>query len=294
VIRAAVALAVALVVGCGAAGGATPPSLRGSVPSSLVAGQPWLVRVSGGPVTAVRARSAGRVVTAPARRLGRSYVARITLPAAGSWRVFARTGSSERPLARVHALASYPLALPAQALADGGSLLVVERLGRDRVLRVDIATGRVTVATKSIPAPWGLARAADGVLVSGLSGIYALDGRRVADVRASPIAPGRSGELFYANEAEVGRVDAGHASVLTTDVDVPHGLFVAADGGLLVSDSGRNRLIRVDPATGAVRVLATGLEQGLGAIDDGDDGALVVEFGPGRLTQSGRTGRSPS
>jgi hypothetical protein len=168
-------------------------------------------------------------------------------------------------------------------LADGASLLGVERLGRNRVLRVDLGTGRLTVATEAVPDPWGLARAADGVLVSGASGIYSLGGRRIAEVRASPIASADGGELFYANETEVGRVDAGRAAMLTDDVDAPHGLFVDADGGLVVSDSGHDRLIRVDADTGAVRLLTSGLEQPLGAIDDGAGGVLVVEFGPGRL-----------
>jgi hypothetical protein len=286
VIRRGALLLVALAVGCGAAGGTSPHvSLRGPAPSSLVAGQPWIVRVSGAPVSAVCARSGGRVVSAPARRSApNAYVARLTLPAGGVWHVVALTGRTERPLARVRVLSSYPLALPAQVLADEGSLLVVERLGRDRVLRVDLATGRLTVLTRAVPAPWGLARAADGgVLVSGASGIYSLRGGPIASVRASPITAGDGDDVYFANENEVGRVHAGDVSVLTTDVDAPHGLFVDADGALVVSDSGHGRVIRVDPSTGEVRVVAAGLEQGLGAIDDDAGGALVVEFGAGRL-----------
>jgi hypothetical protein len=286
-----------LVAACGAAGGARPPvvTLRAPVPTSLVAGQRWIVRLRarGARVGVVRATSGGHIVTARARRAGGSaYVAELTLPAAGTWRVVARTGRIGRPLARVRVLTSYPLAAPAQALAVDGALLVVERLGRDRILRVDLGTGRTTVASRAVPSPWGLARAADGgTLVSGASGIYALDAsgsaRRIIAVEASPIAGGDGDEIFFANRDEVGRVRAGAVTMLTTDVAAPHGLFVSGND-VVVSDSGHRRLLRVDHASGAARVIASGLDQPLGAIDAGAGDALVVEFGAGRLVRVGR------
>jgi sugar lactone lactonase YvrE len=214
----------------------------------------------------------------------------MTLPSAGVWRLVAAAGRNERALTRVRALATYPLAVPAQVLQTDDALLVVERLGRDRILRVELVSGRTSVFSRAVPAPWGLARAADGdVLVSGDSGIYALTAdaaaRRIADVRTGPIAAADGGDLFFANEGAVGRVHAGAVSVLTTDVAAPHGLFVSATGELVVSDSGHGRLIRLDRATGSIDVVASGLDQPLGAIDDGAGGALVVEFGAGRLVQ---------
>jgi hypothetical protein len=183
-------------------------------------------------------------------------------------------------------LASYPLALPAQILAVGDrSLLVVERQGRDRILRVDVATGRFSIASSRIPAPWGLARdASGGVLVSGGGGIYELGGRRVAAVPASPIAAAPNGDLYFAEESRVGRIGRdGRVETLTTEVAAPHGLVLRRDGSLVVSDSGNGRVLRIDPATRATAVLASGLRNALGVIETTDGTLLAVEHDTGRL-----------
>jgi hypothetical protein len=293
--RAALVLVAAGVLAMGSAaatGGAAPPAsaLIGAPPSSLVAGQPWLVRVdSRSRVTEIRARSHGRVLTMAARRAAANiYAAELTLPAPGVWQLVARVGRSERALARVHALPTYRLALPAQVLAqDNETLLVVERRGAGRVLSVDLSDGRISVFSRAVQDPWGLAAAdGGGVLVSGSSGVYSLDrrgrARLISRVSASPIAA-LDGEVVYANEREVGRIRDGTTTVLTRDVDAPHGLFLSVTGDVIVSDTGHGRLIRVARGGGAVTLVASSLEQPLGAIDDGAGGALVVEFASGRL-----------
>jgi hypothetical protein len=244
------------------------------------AATPVLVATAAARAVRVRARAAGR---------GR-YAATLRFPVPGSWRLTALVGRRSFALGRVRVLASYPLALPAQLLAvDDRFLLVVERQGRDRILRVDVDSGRFTVAASRFPAPWGLARDATGrVLVSGGSGIYELGGRKVAAVPASPIAAAPNGDLYFAEESRVGRIGRdGRVETLTTDVAAPHALVLRHNGSLVVSDSGNGRLLRIDPATRATTVLASGLRNPLGAIETSNGALLVVEFDSGRLLRIG-------
>jgi sugar lactone lactonase YvrE len=188
--------------------------------------------------------------------------------------------------------ASYRLALPGQILArPDGTLLVVERQARNRVVRVDPRTGAVTVFSARVPAPWGLAAGAGGgVLVSSQSGIYALRRAgdrpsRLAAVQASPIAVTARGDVYFADGTTLGVIRAGtrRAVTLSRAVASPHGLALAADGTLVVSDTGHGRLLRFDPATRRTSVLAAGLQNALGALDSGDGSILTVEFDSGRL-----------
>jgi hypothetical protein len=188
--------------------------------------------------------------------------------------------------------AAYPLALPGQILArPDGSLLVVERQARNRVVRVDPRTGAVRVFTARVPAPWGLAAGAQGgVLVSGQSGIYALRRAgarptRLAAVPAGPLARAPGGDVYFADGTTLGIVRAAthRAVTLSHDVSSPHGLALLPDGTFVVSDTGHGRLLRFDPANRVPSVLADGLQSPLGAIDAGDASVLVVEFDSGRL-----------
>jgi hypothetical protein len=298
VIRAAGALAaVAAIAACSA--GAAPPERTvrlGIVPKALVAGQRWTARLSVRPPARpmLRATAGAKVVTSRASELGSGrYAAIVRLPSAGTWRLAALVHDQVFRLGRVRVLASYPLALPAQILAlDERSLLVVERQGRHRVLRVDTESGRFSVATRRIPSPWGLARAPDGrVLVSGGSGIYELGGEKIADVGAGPIAAAPNGALYFADQTRVGRIDSsGRVETLTSSVDAPHGLVVRRDGSLVVSDSFNGRLLRIDPSTRATTLIASGLTNPLGAIEAADGDLLVVEYDTGRLLRFGDGG----
>jgi NHL repeat len=101
------------------------------------------------------------------------------------------------------------------------------------------------------------------------------------------MAFGADGSLFYANPNELGRIDLGSGEVQRSPVEVsaPHALAVAADGRLLVSDSGNNRIIAVEPTTWAVTTIAGGLRSPLGMALEADGDPLVVEYGAGRLTR---------
>jgi hypothetical protein len=289
---AAVLAAAAALAACTAA--AAPPTLVVRLvvpPDTLVAGQRWAARLTVRPAArpTLRATSAGKALTARATATGRGrYTAIVRFPSAGIWRLAAVVRGRTFALGRVRVLVSYPLALPAQILAlDEQSLLVVERQGRDRVLRVDTETGRFSVVTTRIPSPWGLARAANGgVLVSGGSGIYEVGGKKIADVAAGPIAVAPNGDLYFADQTRVGRIgDGGRVETLASNVAAPHGLVVRRDGSLVVSDSGNGRLLGIDPSTRATTVIASGLKSPLGVIEAADGGLLVVEFDSGRLVR---------
>ena len=291
---AAVLAAFAALAACSAA--AAPPTRVVRLvapPDTLVAGQRWAARLTVRPPArpSFRATSADTSLTSRATATGRGrYTAMVRFPSAGIWRLAAVVRGRTFPLGRVRVLVSYPLALPAQILAlDERSLLVVERQGRDRVLRVDTETGRFSVVTTRIPSPWGLARTPNGgVLVSGGSGIYELGGRKVADVAAGPIAVAPSGDLYFADQMRVGRIgDGGRVETLASDVAAPHGLVLRRDGSLVVSDSGNGRLLGIDPSTRATRVIVSGLKSPLGVIEAADRDLLVVEFDSGRLIRFG-------
>jgi hypothetical protein len=270
----------------------TPVARLSGVPETLVAGQRWVARLTVRPAARpiLLATSGARRVSVRVQSNGRGrYTATLRLPAAGMWRLAAVVRGRPLPLGRVRVLASYPLALPAQILAlDKRSLLVVERQGRNRILRVDPATGRFSVAATRIPSPWGLARDTNGrVLVSGESGIYDLGGRKVADVAASPIAAAAGGDVYFAEQTRVGRVGRGGVETLSNGLAAPHALVLDRDGSVIVSDTGNGRLVRIDPVTRATTVIASGLQSPMGAIEAANGDLLVVEFDTGRLLRVG-------
>lgn len=127
-----------------------------------------------------------------------------------------------------------------------GKLLLVEN-NPGRVLRVDPASGRVTVVAPSLVRPYSVVRAPSGaVLVSVGKTIRRLGGSVVA--RSSddigPIAAARDGAVYYATGAGVFRVGGGRLAAHVR-IGSPHGLAVTRDGSVLVSDTDGNRIVRI-------------------------------------------------
>jgi len=291
-------LTLGLVVVTSAAAATTPSVRLLSAPRSITLGQTWTatLKTVGEGTPVVSARRGTTVVKARAARLGRGrFRAKLRLRALGAWRVTATLAGRRFALGTVSVRPVPPYALdnPAQVLVEtGGTLLVTERGSRNRILRVDPATGAFTVFATGIPSPWGLASAGGGsVLVSSTSGLYrvAPGGRpaRIADLSISPFAVLPGGDIAFANETGVGIIAAGggRPRFLQADVDFAHGLALLPDGKLAVSDTGNDRLLRVDPDGGAPKVIAGGLKSPMGLAAEPSGSLLLIEFDSGRVVR---------
>src|SRR5262245_32059622 len=146
-------------------------------------------------------------------------------------------------------------------LPDGA--LAVANTGASTIARVDPTTGAVTTlagGAGEFDAPVGVAVAADGT-------VYVAD---TYHDRVCAVAPDGA-VLLVAGAGVPGREDgpAGAARF-----DTPCGVAVAADGAVLVADTG-NGLVRRVAADGAVATVAEGLHEPT-ALAVRSDGALVV------------------
>lgn len=269
--------------------------------SSPVAGTAWTARLAvrpasfRGPVR-VRAVGAGRLDARASRKRG-SYRVRLVFPVAGRWMLTARAGGSTSRLgsvrvrqARSPVLLTEPTAID---LEPAGTLLVVENsLGR--VLRVDPATGKVTVVA-SLPRPYAVARGPSGaIFVSSANLLKRIDGTGTpmtvaeADGDIGPVTVGVNGDVFYATSTRIFRLPEGAGppalvagtgveggsgdggSALAAQIARPHGLGIAADGALLVADTGNRRLRRIDLASGVItRFADVGTPDGMDVAVDG-------------------------
>jgi sugar lactone lactonase YvrE len=111
-------------------------------------------------------------------------------------------------------------------LAIFGSTLYVCDTFNDRLLAVDLVTGFTSTAALGLSMPVDVAAAADGTLY-------------IADYGNHRIARLRGGEVTTA-----------------ASLSEANGVAVAADGGIYVTERARPRVLRVDPVTGAVTVVA--------------------------------------
>jgi streptogramin lyase len=180
----------------------------------------------------------------------------------------------------------YRLDNPAQVLVmKDGALLVAERGTHNRLLRVNPATGATSVYATGIASPWGLGYARDGsILVSSTSGLYRVRPRtKLASIGVSPFVLLADGRIAYANETSVGVITRGKARRWPIDVSAPHGLSLLPDGVLALGDTGNNRILRVDPATGGSTVLTDRVSTALGVAAEPSGSVLTVEYDSGRL-----------
>ena len=231
------AVAVVALVAATALAAAEPPIRLVSRAPALAPAVPWtaVLAVSGPGRPVLTARLGARSVTFRSTAAGRGrFRVRVVLPTAGRWRLSAVVGGRRFALGTIVVRApSYRLVEPAQIIVAGdGSLLVAERGNRDRILRIEPATGRVTTFLSGLAGPYGLALERDGsVLVSSGGAILrapASGGRAetVADVEAGPIAVSGQGELYAAGRDFVGRVERGRLSRYAVQVDAPHALVL--------------------------------------------------------------------
>ena len=272
-------------------------SLLGT-PRTLTAGQAWTVRL------AVRPRSFDGRLSLVAKGSGTlqvratggrgSYRARLRFPRAGRWTLAAHAGRSISRLGSVQVTAApltfvYPTSIE---LEPGGTALLVEN-GRRRLLRVDLGSRRISVVASSLSRPFGVARSPSGSIFFSDESLMRLDGTGPPVVAApseeqiGPVVVAPNGDVFYSTETRVFVVgrhgqavriagtgvqgsggDGGPA--VNAQISAPHGLAIAADGAVLVSDTGNDRIRRIDPVTGVITSLAeVGIPDGLEVASDG-------------------------
>ena len=272
------------------------------------AGHAWVVKLLVRPASykgSVQLVATGSTrLTARARGGHGVYRARLVFPDTGTWTLAAVAGNSRSRLGSIRVRPAPPVIFDQPTGVDvtpDGSLLVVE-FGRQRLVRVRPVTGRVTpVAT--FTKPWGVARAPSGsIYVSDQGSLERIDaGKPPATVftaepglELGPVAVAPNGDVFCATAVAVYRLPQGQPGTpqrlaAGTAFSSPHGLAIASDGGVLVSDTDNNRILRVDPATGSVTTFAElGHPRG---IDVAADGSVYVSGADeGRVVHLGASG----
>jgi DNA-binding beta-propeller fold protein YncE len=288
----AVIAGTAVVAACAAASPGLPVSLvRGP-------GHPEAGRASS---IVVRAPAAAKVRIWIARgQVTRSFAThalahgrcrgRVVFPRVGRWTFGARAGGARVRLGSVRVRArAVPLTFAWPTSVDvepDGSLLLVEN-GNGRVLRIDPVTGK-TAAVTSADRAYALAHGPSGaVYLSAGKSLLRLDGAGgatpVAQAPADigPVAVAANGDVYYTTETQAWRLagGAGAPVQVAAGLSGPHGIAVTSDGGLLVSDTGRHRVERIDLATGHAETWGDlGEPRGIAIARDGET-AYVVDAG---------------
>ncbi len=263
-------------------------SLAGKAPS-LTAGRAWTARLAVRPVSyggAVRVTATGpkRMDVRATGRRG-SYRARLVFPAAGRWTVSARAGGSTSRLGSIQVKPAPPTPVaftqPTSIdLEPAGTLLLVEN-NPGRVLRVDPASGRITVLVPAAVNPYAIVRAPSGsAFLSVDNELRRLDATgtlttvATVDAHIGPVAVAPNGDVYYTTGTQVFRLAGGAGTpvriagtgveggggdgglAVNAQFSSPHGIAIARDGAVLVCDTGNNRIRRIDPATGVITAFA--------------------------------------
>ena len=111
-----------------------------------------------------------------------------------------------------------------------------------------------------------------------------------ADEDIGPVAIADNGDVFYVTRTRLFCLRAGGApQTVATDLTGPHGVAVAADGSVLVSDTGTDRVLRIDPKSGAAtRLISIADPRGIDVAPDGT--IYVVESEAKRVGHFGADG----
>jgi streptogramin lyase len=169
-------------------------------------------------------------------------------------------------------------------VGSDGSLLVVEFTSKT-LWRVDPSTGRRSRIVQ-FAKPWGVAHGPAGrIYVSDSQTLERIDGHRITPVATAPgsneigpVTVTPAGDVVYATPAAVYRLRrAAHApvSIMTLPPNTgPHGIAIARDASILLSDPEHNVIWRIAPASGKKAVFAR-LGQPRG-IDVARDGSVYV------------------
>jgi DNA-binding beta-propeller fold protein YncE len=232
----------------------------------------------------------------------------------------ARAGGATSRLAsiRVRRAPAKPLAFTEPTSIDlepSGKLLLVE-FSRGRVLQLDPRTGHLTEVAASLVHPYAVVRAPSGsIFLSVENQLLRISGEgpptTVAEmppnVEIGPIAAAPNGDLYFSTSTQIFRVPGGSGPVvhiagtgveggggdggpaLDAQFSSPHGLAVAADGALLVSDRGNDRVRRIDPVTGMISAFSpVGEPYGMDVAPNGT--VYVIDGKAGRVQRLAPSG----
>ena len=265
-------------------------------PAALVAGRAWTASLTLRPRSfagAVRVTATGPGKLDVRASGGRgAYRARLVFPAGGRWTLAAHAGGSVLRLGSVVVrkpapkplMFAWPTSIDVQ---PDGSLLVVEN-GIGRVDRVQPSTGKLSVVASGLAKPYAVASAPGGaVYLSNDGKLQRIDGASpvtIADAGTDvgPIAVAPNGDAVYTTESQAFELTGGKAHVIASGLSGPHGLAVTADGAVLVCDTGADRVLRIDPSSGATKTLVH-VAQPRGIDVAGDGSLYVVEAGARRV-----------
>jgi sugar lactone lactonase YvrE len=300
-VRIAIAFAAILVVVAQASGTDRVSVSLSATPAAITVGRAWTAALTVRPasfrgVVRLTATGHGRL-HARAKRAGGSYRARLHVPATGRWTLTARAAGFTsrlgsivvRKRAPTPVTFTWPTSIDLEA---DGSLLVVEN-GAGRVVRAG-------------DGPAERRRFRPGQTVRGRGSVHRSDlslerqpapahrrraSRTIASAAADigPIAVDATGHVFYTTETQVFELAGGSSRLLSSQVHGPHGLAVTLDGSLLVSDTGNDRVLRIDPRDGRTTTLITTGEPR--RVDVGADGSIyLVEAATGGVGRYAATG----
>jgi len=230
-----------------------------------------------------------------------SYRARLVFRKPGCWALTARAGSATSRLGTV--TVRKPTAIPltfvwptSVQVEPGGSLLVVEN-GLSRLVRVS-AAGRVQELA-SLTKPYAVRRAASGtVYVTDGSVLRKLDGHNTPEVARAesgigPMTVAPNGDVYFVTDTTLWKLADGEGTPVRlapgTTFSAPHGLALAADGSVLVADTGKHVIRRVDPSTGAVTTFAQ-VDNPRGIQVAADGTVYVVDAAAKRVSHLSATG----
>jgi len=180
----------------------------------------------------------------------------------------------------------------------GGSLLVVEN-GLRRLVRIS-PSGRVTQVAVLVK-PYAVARSRSGhVYVTDGPILRRLAGKKppvkVAEAASDigPIAVAPNGDVYFTTDGGLWKLAGGAGKPIqlaaATHFSAPHGLAIARDGAVLVADTDNQRIVRVDPASGKVRLSARlGIPRGMDVAADGT--VYAIDGRSSRVVHLSATGK---
>jgi streptogramin lyase len=172
-------------------------------------------------------------------------------------------------------------------LQPDGSLLVVEN-GAGRVDRVRPATGDVSFVVSGLAKPYAAVRTRSGKLYVSNGTRLLRDGKTIATAgdNIGPIAVAANGTVFYTTQTKAFQL--GRSTPIATKLAGPHGIAFAADGSILVCDTGHDRVLRIDHGTVST-LIRVGQPRGIDVAADGT--VYVVEAIAKRVGHFSATGR---